>query len=496
MGLDHPDGRVGRELEERHPGPALEERARDVHRQAANRRRDEPGGMELQNRLRHDPGHSTPHGTRTPRNSAPATATHGGMSGQLSSAIVRSVVKARVFRDPVHGLIELAGDDARLGDVLDTRAVQRLRRIRQDGFASLVYPGAEHSRFGHALGAFHVAGRVTRHLEVAPEVARDVKLAALLHDLGHGPFSHAWEVALGGLSHEAWGGRIVAEDDELAGVLTAIEPSLPARLASFPAGTYRPRFARKLVSSQLDVDRMDYLLRDAHYTGVGYSAYDLDWIIYALGVAPVGSGDDPQDLVIDFGRGANALEQFLFGRFYMYAQVYYHKTVRAAEILFGKLMERFALLGRDGREPPGLAIAGKLARGENVSVAEYLALDDARVAVAMEDWADRAEDEVLRDLARRLCRRRLFKTLELPAAAAEVFGDRAAWYWSLDRTEQLGYDAQPGDELFVVGHPRHGIVDLGELWRELPIGREVSTLRVVCAPELLSAFRALVHERR
>ena len=185
------------------------------------------------------------------------------------------------------------------------------------------------------------------------------------------------EVALGGISHEAWGARIVAEDEELATILNVIDPSLPGRLAAFSDGSYRPRYAHKLVSSQLDVDRMDYLLRDAHYTGVGYSAYDLDWIIYALGIAPVRQGDDPEDLVVDFGRGANALEQFLFGRFYMYAQVYYHKTVRAAETLFGKLMSRFAQLGRDGREPAGLPIAGKLARGEAVGP-EYLQLDDAR----------------------------------------------------------------------------------------------------------------------
>src|SRR5262249_28431853 len=156
-----------------------------------------------------------------------------------------------------------------------------------DGFASLVYPGAEHSRFGHALGAFHIAGRVTSRLGIAPKVARDVKAAALLHDIGHGPFSHAWEAALGGMSPQAWGGRVVDEDEELQGALDQAAPDLPAALDRFFRGTYRPRFARKLVTSQLDVDRMDYLLRDAHYTGVGYSAYDLEWILHALRIAPV-----------------------------------------------------------------------------------------------------------------------------------------------------------------------------------------------------------------
>src|SRR5262245_60070023 len=230
--------------------------------------------------------------------------------------------KARLFRDPVHGLIGFRGDDAALDAVLGTRAVQRLRRVRQMGFACWVYPGAEHSRFGHALGAFHVADRVAQALALPARVARDVKAAALLHDIGHGPFSHAWEDALGGPSHEEWGARILAEDAELRGALSAAAADLPASVEALFAGRYAPAFATKLVSSQLDVDRMDYLLRDAHYTGVGYSAYDLDWLIFALGIAPVRGGPDPDDLVIDYRRGVHAVEQFLSGRFYMYAQVY------------------------------------------------------------------------------------------------------------------------------------------------------------------------------
>jgi len=121
-------------------------------------------------------------------------------------------VKDRVFRDPVHGLIEFKGTDRPIAELLDTRAMQRLRRIKQMGFAWLVYFGAEHSRFGHALGAFHIAQRLTRRLALAPEVARHVKVAALLHDVGHGPFSHAWEHVFAGHDHERWGARIVAED--------------------------------------------------------------------------------------------------------------------------------------------------------------------------------------------------------------------------------------------------------------------------------------------
>src|SRR5689334_9355945 len=185
--------------------------------------------------------------------------------------------------------------------------MQRLRRIKQMGFAWLVYPGAEHSRFGHALGAFHIAQRVTRRLDLDPRVALHVKVAALLHDVGHGPFSHAWEHVFTGNDHESWGARIATEDPELRAALEALEPGLPETMRSFWAKQYQPHFARKLVSSQLDVDRLDYLLRDGHYSGAGYATYDLDWIIHAIQVADVGPR---QDLVVDYRRGMYAVEQY------------------------------------------------------------------------------------------------------------------------------------------------------------------------------------------
>jgi HD superfamily phosphohydrolase len=245
---------------------------------------------------------------------------------------------------------------------------------------------------------------------------------------------------------------------------------------------------------------MDYLLRDAHYTGVGYSLYDLDWIIYALAIARVRDGDDPDDLVLDYNRGLNALAQFLFGRFYMYAQVYYHKTVRAAEWMFSKIMARFARIAADGPAPPGLPAAAALARGERISVADYLRLDDLRVSCALEDWAD-GGDAVLSDVARRLVERRLFKAIdvdegfdreaELAEAAARVLGaERAPSYWAVDRAERQVVAA--GQDLVVVGHPGLGTVPLSRLVAELALGRPVTTVRVICAPELVAAFRPIV----
>ena len=423
-----------------------------------------------------------------------------------------SALKDRVFRDPVHGLIELKGEDRPNADLLDTRAAQRLRRIKQMGFAWLVYPGAEHSRFGHALGAFHIAQRVTRRLALPAPIARHVKVAALLHDIGHGPVSHAWEhvFATGTQhSHEQWGARIVVEDPELSAALERLEPGLPATLSAFWGKGYQPHYARKLVSSQLDVDRLDYLLRDGHYSGAGYATYDLDWIIHAIQIAPIADGRD--DLVVDYRRGMYAVEQYLFARSYMYAQVYHHKTVRAAEWMFIKTLERFAQLARAHAEPPGFPIAATMARGGEVTVADYLRLHDVSLTTALDAWAGAdggagADDPVLRDLASRLVDRRLFKTFDLGddrAAAARAwpdvldvatrhFGAAAASYVQLDTARQVGYLAAEDEELHVVGHPRHGTVTLSRLLEDMPLGHPLSAIRIVCAPELVDALRPIV----
>ena len=420
-------------------------------------------------------------------------------------------MKDRVFRDPVHGLIELRGPDRPIAELLDTLAMQRLRRIKQMGFAWLVYSGAEHSRFGHALGAFHIAQRVTRQLKLDERVSRHVKIAALLHDVGHGPFSHAWEHVFSGHDHERWGSRIVLEDPELRGRLEELEPGLPETLHAFWGKGYSPHFARKLVSSQLDVDRLDYLLRDGHYSGAGYATYDLDWIIHAIQTANVRDGAaDPMDLVVDYRRGMYAVEQYLFARSYMYAQVYHHKTVRAAEHMFIKALERFAQLAKANAEPDNLPIASAMARGGQVGVDEYLRLHDVSIQTALDRWAGldgpAAKDPVLADLANRLVRRRLFKTLDLgddhaaseriwPQAqevARRRFGDAASYYIHLDTARQVGYLASQDEELHVIGHPRYGTVTLSRLLEDMPLGQPMSTIRIVCAPELVDELRPLV----
>jgi len=425
-----------------------------------------------------------------------------------------TVVKDRVFRDPVHGLIEFKGADRPIADLLDTLAMQRLRRIKQMGFAWLVYSGAEHSRFGHALGAFHIAQRVPRRLALAPRTELHVKSAALLPAVGTGPFSHAWEHVFAGHDHERWGARIATEHPELRAALEKLEPGLADTLKTFWGKGYKPHFARKLVSSQLDVDRLDYLLRDGHYSGAGYATYDLDWIIHAIQVAPVrAAGDEPNDLVVDYRRGWYAVGQYLFARSYMYAQVYHHKTVRSAEWMFIKTLERFAELARADSEPAGLEIAATMARGGDVSVEEYLRLHDVSLTTALDAWAGLdgpgANDAVLEDLARRLVGRQLFKTFDLgddrtaaerlwPQAlevAERRFGSVGRYYVHLDTARHAAYLAKDDEELYVIDHPKYGAVTLSRLLEDMPLGQPTATIRLVAAPELVDELRPIVeHE--
>jgi uncharacterized protein len=427
---------------------------------------------------------------------------------------VTSPLKDRVFRDPVHGLIEFrSAEDRAISAVLDTRAMQRLRRIKQMGFAWLVYPGAEHSRFGHALGSFHVAQRVIEQLHLDGPLALHLKVAALLHDVGHGPFSHAWEHVFSGGNHEQWGARIVVEDPELRGALETLEPGLPETLRSFWNKSYRPHFARKLVSSQLDVDRLDYLLRDGHYSGAGYATFDLDWIVHAIQIGRVRSDqEDPTDLVIDYRRGRYAVEQYLFARSYMYAQVYHHKTVRAAEWMFIKAMERFCVLARNDAEPAGLPIAAKMARGAEISSAEYLQLHDISVTAALDRWAGAdgqpAADPILHDLCKRLTERRLFKTFDLGddkaagerlaplalEAATARFGAAGPSYVHLDTARAVGYRVDDEEELHVIDHPRYGAVTLGRLLEDMPLGQPATSVRLLCAPELVEELQPAVEQ--
>ncbi|MBF0178344.1 MAG: HD domain-containing protein [Magnetococcales bacterium] len=331
----------------------------------------------------------------------------------------------KVFRDAIHDMISLDREhaspahdpvewgDALILDLIDAPPMQRLRRIRQLGTASRVYPTAEHSRFSHALGVMHLAKRILHILgrqESGPidrVAALQVKVAALLHDVGHGPYSHLFEIIFGAaVNHEALGWRIVAEPGSVRSIISRHCCRLGLDEETFfhglravwgKDGRLHPQearhFGRQVISSQLDADRMDYVLRDAYFTGVAYGRYDLEWLLHSLRLCTVAGS--PR-LCVDITRGPTALESYIAARDNMYRQVYHHKTIRAMDSL---LMHLFAVLvwGREllGEYPPGTPSelvrfldAVRQPGAQPLPLDLFLALDDAVVDYAVNHWAE------------------------------------------------------------------------------------------------------------
>ncbi|HEX6274933.1 MAG TPA: HD domain-containing protein [Polyangiaceae bacterium] len=332
-----------------------------------------------------------------------------------------------ILRDPVHGLVTFeAAEEAIIVRLLEAAEVQRLRRVRQLGLASFAYPGADHTRFSHALGAAFVMKRLIARLRdiqdelpywqrVTTERAREALAAALLHDLGHGPFSHLFEQILpSSKRHEDWTVRMLLDPGtEVHRILAGIDHALPERVADLVRGKHEITFLARAVSGTFDVDRCDYLLRDAHATGVSYGKFDLDWLLRSLRFATGGDGELAPPLAIDGTKGIPAIESFLLARLFMFQQVYFHKTERSCEWMLARALERAQLLIADGSRlpgtPPGLAA---LLRDGDASLGEYLELDDPSLWVALSAW-QREKDPILSDLVARLRSRRLFKTIEL-----------------------------------------------------------------------------------
>lgn len=334
-----------------------------------------------------------------------------------------------ILRDPVHGLVAFEGEeDAIVPRLLASREVQRLRRIRQLGLTSLAYPGAEHTRFAHAIGAAHVMKLLLARLRqidgelpfwqrVTSERARDAIAAAFLHDVGHGPLSHLFEAAMPGASpHEDWTARILLDpSSEVNRILVEDDPNLPRRVADLIDGKHELPYLARAVSGTFDVDRCDYLLRDAHATGVRYGDYDLPWLLRSLrfGETSGPPGLSAPSLAIDGQKGVVAIESFLLARYFMFQQVYFHKATRSAEWMIGAILRRAIALVADGARLPALPKAmASAAAGDVPALGDYLELDDQVLLGALHAWEE-AKDPILSDLCRRLHARSLFKTLEL-----------------------------------------------------------------------------------
>lgn len=329
------------------------------------------------------------------------------------------------FRDPVHNLIAFEDSDRFVIDLINTAEFQRLRRIRQLGLGNIAYPGAEHSRFVHSLGVAHLMRRVldasaqwkgnmnSGELRADVRSWRNVAIAAaLLHDIGHGPFSHALE-AVTSQRHELWTTAIIRSPaTEVHQVLEGYESGFSEQVAQIIEKRFEPsRAVVKLLSSQLDTDRIDYLLRDALMTGAGYGTFDVEWLIHVMRIGEVAG--EPE-VGLDLDKGQSIAEDYIMCRYYMYLHVYFHRTTRAAEVMIEKLLQRARMVSA---QVPGFSglnalLDGRLDEADHARTAEYLELDDGVLWTAMHLWSHHADD-VLRDLAQRLLNRRVFHGVDV-----------------------------------------------------------------------------------
>ena len=321
----------------------------------------------------------------------------------------------RIYRDSVHNIIRIASDDDEgrlLTALIDTPEFQRLRRIRLLGLAYFAYQSAEHSRFTHSLGAFHLATRILDRLAAKHDITAGdrlaVRAAALLHDVGHGAFSHVVESILD-FHHEDYSVRTILDPQtEINRVLTSHSSGLASDVAAIVRGDFRVRALGQLVSSQLDVDRMDYLLRDSLMTGAKYGIFDLEWIIKSIDV------DEENDRLFVSAPGIAAVEDYLQARYYMFRQVYFHRTLRSAETILSSLLRRAIELYATGGDVWHLAGSPLevILAGKPLTLDQHLATDDIDLTFHIKQWQT-SSDAVLADLSARFLDRRLFKAFDL-----------------------------------------------------------------------------------
>lgn len=420
----------------------------------------------------------------------------------------------RNYRDPLHNIISLdesVPEDRLIVELIDSAEFQRLRRIKQLGLAMFTYQGAEHSRFTHSIGVMHVMTRALdllgAHHAISPESRVVGRAGALLHDLGHGPLSHVVEKVFH-FHHEDWTRRIVLDTaTEVNQILRGFDAELPEKLASLYQHNYTPAFVSQLVSSQLDCDRMDYLLRDSLMTGAKYGMYDLEWVLHALRI------DEQCDRIYVESKGLYSVEEYLQARYYMFRQVYFHRTLRSAEAVLNSALNRARLLIAGGAL--GFRTAGsvfeKMLSGEQVSTSEYLQLDDTDVMFRLKEWS-RDEDAILADLATRLMHRRLFKAIDLGANAPESFWQSATeivrrggfdprYYLITDRAADVPYygdystvGVDPKSLIYVETGPESAIQEISEV-SEVVRGMRGYRIDRVCVPvEVADEISHLISE--
>ncbi|MBI2925546.1 MAG: HD domain-containing protein [Verrucomicrobia bacterium] len=384
-----------------------------------------------------------------------------------------------VIRDPVHGLIRIEPEDEVLLRLIDTPEFQRLRRIRQLGVSSFTYPGAEHSRFTHSLGVLNFAQRILHALshryrkdsaatDLLNKYGLTVKAAALLHDVGHSPFSHVMERVF-----EAVGNHEKKTIALITGKKSSIPKALerhkldPKAVADIIEKTSEYRLPADIVSSQLDADRMDYILRDAQATGVKYGVFDAEWLLNCLCIGlepglPRSSDAHQWRLCLDVRRGLYSAEQLIIARMHMSLQVYFHKNTRRFEAHLLRLFRIASELAAKRRLPkgtPGIVQRFFETHG-TLPHDEFLLLDEATLLCAVQMWscANAKQHEVLASLAKAfLNREKVFSSRELKPLGFTK---------STELEQELSKHGRKGVDWLLDEIPFNSYKDFGAVFRE------------------------------
>ncbi|KPN83687.1 putative Hydrolase (putative) [Apilactobacillus kunkeei] len=361
--------------------------------------------------------------------------------------------REKVFRDPVLNYIYVQHQV--ILDLINTKEFQRLRRIKQLGPASYTFHGAEHSRFTHSLGVYEITRRIcdgflrnypskTSGDGLWDDSQRLVALcAALLHDIGHGAYSHTFEHIFG-TNHEAITQEIItSEKTEVNQVLSKISPSFPKEVASVIDHTYPNKQVVQMISSQCDADRMDYLLRDAYNTGANYGNFDLTRILRVM---------RPYEGGICFEiNGMHAVEDYIISRLQMYMQVYFHPVSRSMEVILSHLLQRAkelaSQLDKNDRLTPHLLMPFFK---NDFTIDDYLKLDDGVLNTYFINWID-SDDKILSDLADRFINRKPLKSVEYNNETESLIPTMQKWiqeagfettyYTAVNNSFDLPYDA-------------------------------------------------------
>lgn len=319
--------------------------------------------------------------------------------------MMEKLAEVKVFRDPIYTYIYVT--DRIIWELINTRPMQRLRRIHQLGGTFQAFPSAEHTRFGHALGVYEMARLM---IETVPDLQQAlsereqllVKCAALLHDIGHGPFSHAMET-LFAMDHEALSIQLILDESgEIYHLLQKIDHHFAADVAAIIAKKYPRELLVQLVSSQLDADRMDYLRRDAYFSGVPYGNFDPVRILRVMRVV--------NDRLVFKESGMHAIENYIMSRYHMYWQIYFHPIGRSYELVLAALVDRLRVLRTNGYQfqiEPTL-IFSLMDQGQNIPLATYLLIDENTIYYYV-TMMTQEQDELLAALAQRFLNRQLLQ---------------------------------------------------------------------------------------